>query len=81
MTARAIQRVIDEHADNIMSLPGVVGMAQGLCEDHPCIKVFVDRITPELEGKIPATLEGHRVVVEATGKFRALPGNNESDGH
>lgn len=55
-----------------MSLPGVVGTAIGECAGQPCIRVFVVKKTSELVKKIPAMLEGFRVEVEETGKFRAL---------
>ena len=74
MPARPIEAVLAEHTDELMAIPGVVGTAQGLCDDKPCIKVFVIKKTPKLEQKIPSVLEGHPVVVEETGEFRALPG-------
>ena len=74
MPARPIEAVLAEHTDELMSVPGVVGTAQGLCNDKPCIKVFVMKKTPELDQKIPSVLEGYTVDVEETGAFRALPG-------
>ncbi len=75
MAARAIDEVLKEHAKAVMSIPGVVGIGQGLCKGTPCIKVFVIKKTPELDRKIPNTLEGYQVVVEETGEVRALPKN------
>lgn len=75
MSAKTIEEVLKEHTDDLMSIPGVVGTAQGLCNGKPCIKVFVVKKTPELEQKIPAVLEGHPVEVEETGEFKALPKN------
>ena len=71
--ARPIEEVLSEHTDELMSIPGVVGTAQGLLDDKPCIIVFVIRKTPELDQKVPDVLEGHPVVVEETGVIRALP--------
>jgi hypothetical protein len=53
----------------------VVGTAQSLCEGQPCIKVYVSKKTEKLERKIPKTLEGYPVVIQKTGKFKALPDN------
>jgi hypothetical protein len=39
--AKTIVEVLKEHTEELMSLPGVVGTAQGLCDDKPCIKVYV----------------------------------------
>jgi len=72
---KTIEKVLKEHTSMLMSLPGVVGTGQGLCNGQPCIKVFVDRKTPELEHRIPKNLEGYPVVIKETGKFKALPNN------
>ena len=73
MSAKTIKEVLKEYTDELMSIPGVVGIAQGICVGKPCIKVFVIKKTPELEQKIPNVLDRHPVIVEETGKFRALP--------
>jgi hypothetical protein len=72
---KTIEEVLKEHTSKLMSLPGVVGTGQGLCNAQPCIKVFVDRKTPKLEQRIPKNLEGYPVVIQETGKFKALPDN------
>ena len=71
----SIEEAQQELTPRVMSLPGVVGIAQGLCEDKPCIKVLVARLTPQLEEKIPATYKGHQVVIDAVGEIRARPPN------
>lgn len=73
MPQRPITIVLQEHTDELMAMPGVVGTAEGLCEDKPCIKVYVAALTPELEQKIPKNIEGYVVEIEATGEFEALP--------
>lgn len=73
MQARTIEAVLREHTRQLMSLPGVVGTAQGLCNGKPCIKVYVATKTLELERQIPANLEGYPVTVEETGELRPLP--------
>ena len=77
MTAKTIEAVLKEHTEELMSLPGVVGTAQGLCDDKPCIKVYVIEKTPELAQKIPDVLEGYQVIIEETGEIRALPENQQ----
>ncbi len=71
--AKTIVEVLKEHTEELMSLPGVVGTAQGLCNDNPCIKVLVIEKTPELTQKIPNSLEGYPVMIEETGEIRSLP--------
>ena len=73
MPLKPIEEVLKEHTNELMSIPGVVGTAQGLCNDKPCIKVFVIKKTQELEKKIPDVLEGFPVEVEETGEIRARP--------
>ena len=72
MPERPIKTVLQEHTDELMALPGVVGTGLGQCQGKPCIKVFIAAKTPDLQEKIPATLDGYQVVVEETGMFRAL---------
>lgn len=64
--------VITRHAARLLSLPDVVGIAEGETIGAPCIRVFVARKTEELLGSIPKNLDGWPVVVEETGGFRAL---------
>ncbi len=77
MTAQTIEDVLKKHTNELMSIPGVVGTAQGLCNGKPCIKVFVIKKTLELDKNIPGILEGYKVVVEETGEIRALPKDQE----
>jgi hypothetical protein len=67
-----IEEVLKKHTGELMSVPGVVGTAQGICDNKPCIKVYVVKKTPELNKKIPDIIEGYPVVIEETGKIRAL---------
>jgi len=68
-----IVEVLKEHTKELMSIPGVVGTGQGLCNGKPCIKVLVIKKTPELAQKIPDNLEGYQVMIEETGEIKALP--------
>jgi hypothetical protein len=67
VAARSIDEVLAAHTDSLLALPGVVGTAIGLCDGERCIKVLVADSTPGTKGRIPARLEGYRVVVEVTG--------------
>jgi len=73
MSAKTIENVLKEHTEELMSLPGVVGTAQGLSNNKPCIKIFVIEKTPELDREIPDNLEGYQVIIEESGEIRALP--------
>ena len=69
---RTIAEALKDLTDRVMSIPGVVGTAEGLCEGKPCLKVFLAKKTPELLQQIPAVLEGYPVTTEETETFRAL---------
>jgi hypothetical protein len=68
----SIEEVLKARTPGLMSVPGVVGTAQSLCDGKPCIKVYVIRKTSALGRKIPANLEGYPVVIEETGEIKAL---------
>ena len=72
MQENTITKVLKDHTDSLMALPGVVGIGQGLCDGVPCIKVFVMKDDPELMRQIPSTIEGHPVVIEVSGGFSAF---------
>ncbi len=72
MPEKTIDTVLKEHTNDLMSLPGVVGTAQGLCSGKPCVKVYVVKQTSELVKQIPATLEGYTVEIQVTGEIKAL---------
>ena len=69
--AMSIEEALKKHTQELMAIPGVVGTGQGLCDGAPCIKVLVIERTPEIEKRIPDTLEGYRVEVDVTGRIRA----------
>ena len=73
MASKTIEQVLKEHTEELMALPGVVGVAQSLCDGQDCIKVYVVQMTPELKQKIPDELAGYQVDIEVTGEFKALP--------
>ncbi|MGR8997952.1 MAG: hypothetical protein ACU88J_02760 [Gammaproteobacteria bacterium] len=73
MPIQPIEATLKAHTDALMAMPGVVGVGQGLIGVTPCIKVFVVEKSSALQKQIPKALDGHPVIVEQTGEFRALP--------
>jgi len=65
-----IEEVQERHTPAWMELPRVVGTGIGLCDEEPCIRVFVSAASPEAEKAIPEKVEGYRVEVVVTGIFR-----------
>ena len=70
---RDINAVLAEHDDELLAIPGVVGVYVGLKDETtPCLKVMLARKDAGLERRIPHSLEGHPVVTEVTGEIRPL---------
>ena len=67
---RTIEEALRKHTAEWMSIPGVVGTAQGMDGGKPCIKVYAAGQKPELDRRIPKAVEGYAVIVEATGAIR-----------
>ena len=68
-TKPSIDSVVKKHEARILQIPGVTGLGIG---EAPAIKVYVERMTPELRKKLPEKLDGYPVVAEATGEFYAF---------
>jgi len=78
MSTEDIKRVMDAHVDELMAIPGVVGVAIGALEDgKPCILVLVAKKTSENRATIPPEIEGYPVKIEETGEIRAMPGGEK----
>jgi len=65
-----IEEVQERHTPAWMELPRVVGTGIGLCDEEPCIRVFLSAASPEAEKAIPKKVEGYPVEVVVTGIFR-----------
>jgi len=78
VTEPTIEEVQEKYTPEWMDLPGVVGTGIGLCEteegadepNEPCIRVFLSAPSPEAEEAIPRRIEGYRVDLVVTGRFR-----------
>jgi hypothetical protein len=72
MPTRTIEEVLKDKTDEWMAISGVVGTGIGMFESKPCIKILTSTKSQELQGSIPSTVENYPVIIEETGKFRAL---------
>jgi len=70
---KSIDTVIEENNSRLLSIPGVVGTAESLCDDSTCIKVYVIKESLELALQIPKVIDGYPVVIEETGEINVLP--------
>ena len=67
-----IREVLKRHTDELMAVPGVVGVAEGESQGRPCIRVFVVDRNSELLKHLPENLKGYLLKIEESGEFRAL---------
>jgi len=67
-----IKEVLKRHADKLMAVPGVVGIAEGKSHGKPCIRVFVVDSNCEALKLLQENLEGYLLNIEKSGEFRAL---------
>lgn len=67
---KTITQVLAHHKSWLLAVPGVFGTAIGTWEREPCIIVFVERDTPEIRRRIPPSLGGFAVKIEATETLR-----------
>lgn len=65
-----IEEVQERHTPTWMKIPWVVGTGIGLCDEEPCIRVFLAARSPEAEKAIPEEVEGYPVEVVVTGSFQ-----------
>jgi hypothetical protein len=70
VTPPSIEDVQERHTPEWMKIPGVVGTGIGLCDEVPCIRVFLAAPSPEAEKAIPEEVEGYPVELVVTGAFR-----------
>jgi len=73
---RDINQVLKDHSQELMALPGVVGVYIGKLDDGRfCIRVMVVKNSKDLKKKIPKDFEGHPVEIEETGVIRPMDKN------
>ena len=64
--------MIRRHADRLLAVPGVVGLAEGTMDDRPCVLVLVISRTTEIAAGIPQLLEGLPTRIVETGTPEAI---------
>jgi hypothetical protein len=67
----SIATTIQRHSAELLEISGVVGVAEGERDGQPVVQILVERRTPGLLARLPATLDGHPVVVIETGEIRS----------
>ena len=75
MPRKNISGVLARRTGELMAVPGVVGVGEGVSRGTACIMVFVAKKDAEALRRIPDSLDGYPVRVEASGEFGALNGS------
>jgi len=77
MSKRGINVVKEAHEAEFLALRGVVGVYIGQTDTgDSCIYVMIAKKNPDLERRIPASLEGYPVRVQETGEIRPMQQND-----
>lgn len=73
-SSRDINAVLRAHDQELLKLPGVVGIYVGLLPDNKtqCLKVMLAQPNSKTERALPKTLEGYPVMIEVTGEIRPM---------
>jgi len=66
-----ILEVKNRHEDELMAINGVVGVGIGEGNGSPCIVVYLENDSKELESRVPEWVEGFPVITEVTGPIEA----------
>ena len=71
-----ILQVLQEHEDELMDIPGVVGLGIGQSEatGEQYLSVLVDAMTPQLLTSLPTQLDGFEVKTRVAGPIQAQGG-------
>lgn len=64
-----IEEALAVHTDEWMAIDGVEGTGIGLCDDTPCIKIFVSRPPEAFDDTLPEDVDGFPVRLEPTGRI------------
>ena len=74
MSRKDINTVLRDHDEELLAIPGVVGVYVGLLPDDktPCLKVMVVKQTEDLRRRVPRLIEGYPVLIEESGVIRPL---------
>lgn len=66
-----IETVLRELTERLMPLPGVQGIALGLSDGQPCIRVLVRETSVVARLALPASQDGWPLRVEVAGMFHS----------
>jgi hypothetical protein len=64
----AVHDILAKYRESWMQVNGVIGIGEGLDKNaKPCVIIFVESLTPEVEKRIPLSVEGVPLIIEEVG--------------
>lgn len=72
MPQKAVKEILNEHVDEWMVIPGVVGVGTSKHKGKPCILILASKNKKLLKEKIPPQIEGYKILIEEVGEIGAL---------
>ena len=70
--SRPLSAVLAEHAPRLMTIPGVVAVAEGeTASGRPCLKIWATG-ADAVRARLPKAIDGYDVVVEESGPIEAM---------
>ena len=66
------QQALEQHQEQLMSIPGVEGVGVGGSKVHPEIIIMVRQHRTEMANALPKQLNGYPVRVEVSGEITAF---------
>lgn len=71
-SSRSLTAVLEAHTEALMSIDGVIGLAEGEFAGEPAVVVLTAGLTRRDRERIPPRVDGYIVVVRETGTFEAM---------
>lgn len=69
MPETTLSDVIAAHLDEWFALDDVAGIAEGMLDGLPCIKIYLVQANSRTSLELPAEIDGYPVLIEVTGSF------------
>ncbi|MEH2309075.1 hypothetical protein [Nostoc sp.] len=70
---QTIEQVKEQYESDLLRINGVVGVGISECEDKPCIKVYLENESLNVQKQIPKQLNGFKVDTQVMGSIQAQP--------
>ena len=70
MADENIKNIISRLTNELLAIPGVIGVAEGRDKGNPCILLFVTNKEPKLLNQLPASLGGYLIKIKESDQFQ-----------